>query len=239
MERSYLSQVTVKSAVQTVVDRLTQGIINGQLMPGDRIPTENELAENFGVGRNTVREAVRTLIAYGILEIRRPEGTFVCDTFKPSGINPMLYSLILQKESSYAELIGLRKVIETGTMLLLMEQGFTQEQYDDLLHHAQSIERAVNAVPVSIEDIVREDFAFHDAIAKATGNSLIILVNDMVAKLSYGSRVKTIEERMEHGNGKYLIDTHYDLLEKIMKKDMAAMYSSLKDSYYYWKDINR
>lgn len=239
MKKNYLSQVTVKSAVQIVVDRLTQGIIDGQLKPGDRIPTETELSESFGVGRNTVREAVRTLVAYGVLEIRRPDGTFVCDSFQPQGINPMLYSLILQKDNSYVELIGLREVIETGTMLLLMEKGLTQEQKDHLLKYAQDIERAVSATPTSIEDISQADFAFHDALAKATGNRLIVLMNDMVSKLSYGSRVKTIEERMKQGNGKYLIDTHYDLLEKVAGNDMAAMCASLKDSYYYWKDINK
>ena len=239
MKKSYLSQVTVKSAVQIVVDQLTQGIIDGQLKPGDRIPTETELAESFGVGRNTVREAVRTLVAYGVLEIRRPDGTFVCDSFQPQGINPMLYSLILQKDNSYVELIGLREVIETGTMLLLMEKGLAQEEKDNLLKRAQDIERAVSARPVSIENITQADFAFHDALAKATGNRLIVLMNDMVSKLSYGSRVKTIEERMKQGNGKYLIDTHYDLLEKVTGNDMAAMCTALKDSYYYWKDINK
>ncbi len=239
MEKSYLSQVTVKSAVQVVVDRLTQGIIDGQLKPGDKIPTETELSESFGVGRNTVREAVRTLVAYGVLEIRRPDGTFVCDSFQPQGINPMLYSLILRKEDSYDELIGLREAIETGTMLLLMQQGMSQEQKDDIRERAQEIEGAVNARPVDIERIAQADFAFHDAIARTTGNRLIVAMNDMLSKLSYGSRVKTIEERMRQGNGRYLIETHYELLEKITGDDLAEMCAAIRDSYYYWKDINK
>ena len=70
-----------KSVVQTVVDSITKAIINGELRPGDKIPTEMELADSFGVGRNSIREAIKILVYYGILEIRRAEGTFVCNGF--------------------------------------------------------------------------------------------------------------------------------------------------------------
>jgi len=238
-KKDYLAQVKVKSAVQIVVDRITQGIIDGQLVPGQRIPTEAELSESFGVGRNTVREAVRTLVAYGVLEIRRPDGTFVCDSFQPQGINPLLYNLILNKEDSYDELIGLRDVIETGTMLQLMQRGLDEEQKAELKTLVEDIERAVSARPVSVDSIVAADFAFHDALARATGNRLIVSMNDMVSKLSYGSRVKVIEERMRQDNGQYLVDTHYDLLEKVTGDDLSAMTGSIKRSYYYWKDIHK
>ena len=50
-----------KSVVQTVVDSITKVIISGELKPGDKIPTEMELAESFGVGRNSIREAIKIL----------------------------------------------------------------------------------------------------------------------------------------------------------------------------------
>ena len=74
--------------VQIVIDRISGAIIDGELRPGDKIPTEPELSAMFNVGRNTVREAIRILVAYGVLEIRRAEGTFVCDGFSPQIINP-------------------------------------------------------------------------------------------------------------------------------------------------------
>ena len=123
-----MSPIQVKSAVDILIDRLTQAIIDGTFKAGEKIPTEPELASIFGVGRNTVREAVKTLVAYGILEVRRPNGTFVCNEFKPQGINPMIYGLILQKEDAYKELIDLRKVVENGILLLLSEKGLTAEQ---------------------------------------------------------------------------------------------------------------
>ena len=88
-EKDFMKPIGNKSITQCIVDRLTQAIIDGELQPGDRIPTESELAQSLNVGRNTVREAIRVLVAYGVLEIRRPSGTFVCDTFKPVVFSPM------------------------------------------------------------------------------------------------------------------------------------------------------
>ena len=238
--QTFMTPIKVKSAVDIVIDRLTQAIIDGTLKPGNRIPTEPELAESFQVGRNTVREAVRILVAYGILEIRRPEGTFVCDSFKPEGLNPMLYSLLLQKEDSYNDLVGLRECIESGIMLLLIQQGISSERVVELRNHAENIERAINAAPISYDQICEADIAFHDAIAKATNNRLLVMVNAMVAKLSVGSRIKTIKSLVEQGEeGKtYLIQTHYDLIDKIIKGDFSEMCNSVHSSYRYWANIN-
>lgn len=233
----FLSPIVVKSAVQIVIDRLTQGIIDGQLTPGSKIPTEPVLADSFGVGRNTVREAVRILVAYGVLEIRRPEGTFVCDTFQPQGINPILYGLILQKDNSYDDLVGLRECIETGTMLCLMSSPLAQDQVERLHQFACNLERAITARPIDIDRICEADNAFHDAIAIETKNRLIIYLNDMVKKLSYASRKKIIQQLLDDGKQEYLIDVHYDLLEKMQGDDLTAMHNAIRRSYFYWKDV--
>ena len=84
---SYLAPINNRSMVDIVISRLTDAIINGELKPGDQIPVEPELVRTLGVGRNTVREAVRILVAYGVLEIRRAEGTYVCDGFSPKAVS--------------------------------------------------------------------------------------------------------------------------------------------------------
>ena len=91
MEKKYLSPINSQSVVQSVIDRITEGIIEGELKPGDQIPTEHELSSLLNVSRNTVREAIRILIAYGVLEVRRAEGTFVCDGFSTKMLNPAIY----------------------------------------------------------------------------------------------------------------------------------------------------
>jgi len=60
-----------QSIVNKIVDNITNAIINGELNPGDKIPTEAELSESMGVGRNSVREAIKVLEAYGVVHIKR------------------------------------------------------------------------------------------------------------------------------------------------------------------------
>lgn len=59
---SYLKKINNVSVVQQVIDNLTEAMLNRQLRPGDKIPTEAELAESMGVGRNSIREAVKILV---------------------------------------------------------------------------------------------------------------------------------------------------------------------------------
>ena len=112
----YLSPIKAKSMVDSVVSRLTSAIMSGELKPGMKIPTEADLVKAFGVGRNTIREAIRILVAYGILEVRRADGTYVCDGFSPKILDPMLYGIILQMESAHRDLIGLRKLLDNGIL---------------------------------------------------------------------------------------------------------------------------
>jgi GntR family transcriptional regulator, transcriptional repressor for pyruvate dehydrogenase complex len=233
----YMKPIKMKSASDIVVDRLTDAIISGQIKPGDKIPTEPELAASFCVGRNTVREAVRTLVAYGILEIRRPEGTFVCKTFKPHSMNPLIYSMILKQKESYQDLIGLRECIDFGTHQVIMEQGLQPDDAAKLREIATSIQEELDAPNPDAKLICQTDIAFHDAIARATHNELIVIINDMLSKLTYGSRIKTIEHCIATNDRKYLVDIHFEMLRILEEGNTDALPSTLKHSYSYWANL--
>ena len=109
---SYLKKLNNESVVQRVINCLTDAMINKELRPGDKIPTELELSETLGVGRNSIREAIKILVYLGVLEIRRAEGTFVCEGFTESMIDPMIYGIILDKADSYDNLMELREMME-------------------------------------------------------------------------------------------------------------------------------
>ena len=83
-----------QSVVNKIVDNITNAIINGELNPGDKIPTEAELSESMGAGRNSVREAIKVLEAYGVVHIKRAEGTFVSQEYDSRMIYPVLYGII-------------------------------------------------------------------------------------------------------------------------------------------------
>ena len=148
-----MTPIKNESLVQRIINKITDSIIAGELKPGDKLPTEMELIAAFQVSRNTVREAIRTLIAYGVVEIRRPEGTFVCDGFSNKMINPLLYRIILQKEDSYKDLLGLRQIIESGIYRLILAQGLSDEEVEQLESINAELETKLRREDYDIEDI--------------------------------------------------------------------------------------
>ena len=114
------------SAVDKVANGIIQSIIEETLHPGDQIPTEPELAEAYHVGRNSVREAIKQLQAFGILNIRRADGTYVAEGSSQRMLNPLLYSLILQKRD-WQDFVQLREVIEIGVLHEAMTDGKIRE----------------------------------------------------------------------------------------------------------------
>ena len=85
------------SVVEQVKDWIIEQLIRGTLRPGDRLPTEAELCAQLGASRNSVREAVKQLEAYGVVYIKRADGTFVTEGFQPRMLSPVLYSILLRQ----------------------------------------------------------------------------------------------------------------------------------------------
>lgn len=121
MENDSREKTPGKSVVDQVADGIISRIIDGSLHPGDKLPTEMELCRQFGAGRNSVREAVKKLQAYGILYIKRADGTFVSESYNQKMLDPMLYSIILQK-NSWRDFVELRSVIDIGTLNVVIQR---------------------------------------------------------------------------------------------------------------------
>ena len=236
-KKRFLAPIYSTSVVQQVIDRLSNAIIDGELKPGDKLPTEPELASLFKVGRNSIREAVRILVAYGVLEIRRPEGTYVCTDFSAKMINPMLYHIILQKENAYQDLVDLRKMIENGVMHMVLEKNITEAELNGIQLCCDKLVNRLKNTPNDTQAILEADIAFHDEIAKATRNSLIPLIHSVVVELTRDSRAQTIQEVIRKGDVQYLIDTHIRLMDVIRSRDFKNLAQALNDSYFFWKDI--
>ena len=157
-----------ESVVQQVINKITDAIIVGELKPGDKLPTEMELISSLHVSRNSLRSAIQTLRAYGVLEVRRPEGTFVCSGFSPQMLNPMLYSILLQNGDASKDLVGLRRIIDTGVSKLVIAQGLTREEIKGLEASYDKLVKLLLAEDYDIEKISDADLELHRAIAETT-----------------------------------------------------------------------
>ena len=234
-ESTLLSQVGGESVVQQVINKITDAIISGELKPGDRLPPELELIEAMHVSRNTLRAAVQTLRAYGVLEVRRPEGTFVCESFSPQMINPMIYRVIFAKQDSQ-ELIGLRKILDMGISKLVIQQGLSEERRAKLEALYEDLVRELRAKKPNLETIAEADLRFHDGVAKATHNELAVTINNLLHDLTTESRLRSIRRIYENNDSEYLVRVHRKHLDALEGKPGADIEEALDYSYLYWKD---
>jgi len=230
------SAINSESVVQQVINRITDAIISGDLKPGDQLPPEMELISAFGVSRNSLRSAIQTLRAYGVLEVRRPEGTFVCSGASPKMLNPMLYSIILHKGDSYRDITGLREIIDLGISKLILENGLTEEEVEELEHVYDELVYELRKEDYDLKRIADADKNFHERVAETSHNSMAVMLNTFLLNITAESRSRTIRNVFEANDREYLVKTHRLYLDALEGKPGMSLEEALKYSYYYWKD---
>ena len=230
-EVSYLKKVVNRSVVQQVIDSLTEAMVNRELRPGDKIPTEAELADSLGVGRNSIREAIKILVYLGVLEIRRAEGTYVCEGFTESMIDPMIYGIILDKEDSYTNLMELRELMEVGVMQLAMWKASEQE-LKLLEEKLENMHREIEKGAENVENVFWADNAFHDAISNMGKNALVDKINQVVRTLTHSMRMDTVRAMIETGRGDELYEAHREIYRMIADKDCSKLNLAVRNTYF-------
>lgn len=95
MQNRLMGSLRSRNISRIIMERIVEGIMSGDLQPGQRLPTEEEFATRIGAGKSSVREAIKILEAVGVLEIRRGDGTYVVDQFKGSMLDPVVYGILL------------------------------------------------------------------------------------------------------------------------------------------------
>ena len=173
-----------ESALDHVFNSIISAIIDGELKLGDKLPTELELSQNLGVGRNTVREAVKILGAYGVVTIHRPEGTFVNTSYSHEMLNPMLYGLLLQKQD-WRRLVEMRGALEIGTLFLACH-AVSPEDIKSLEKTIGMMDKEIHKESPSVDKIIEYDRCFHSDIIKITGNQMILDVSSYIIKFTEG-----------------------------------------------------
>jgi GntR family transcriptional regulator, transcriptional repressor for pyruvate dehydrogenase complex len=159
--------VTRTSLSDEIVEQLIELISRDVLKPGERLPSERELCKKFGVGRTSLREALRSLAVMGILDGRVGEGTFVSKSNKKYLEKTLQWGLLLDRKK-VEDLIETRLMLESQTAFLAAQRatkGNLQEIGQTLLGMEESIDRP--------QSYLEFDLQFHLLIARATQNSIL------------------------------------------------------------------
>jgi DNA-binding FadR family transcriptional regulator len=159
-----------------VIDYVEQAIVGGDLKPGDRLPSERELGEKFGIGRASVREALRVLEHMEIVrsQPRDPRGPLIL----PLSLGPIRRSVELLANLGYLdlpELIQLRMVVDSTASLLASLRRTDQA----IVSLERNMARMREAVPLGYTEFSVIDMEFHELVALAGGNKLMRLYGDL------------------------------------------------------------
>lgn len=100
MSGELMGSLRSRNISRIITERIAESILAGDLMPGQRLPTEEEFANRIGAGKSSVREAIKILEALGVLEIRRGDGTYVVEEFKGPMLDPMVYGILLAEKNA-------------------------------------------------------------------------------------------------------------------------------------------
>lgn len=191
-----------------IEDELMNYILKEPVEVGKKLPNEFELAEKFGVGRSTIREAVKGLASRGILEVRRGSGTFVISTVF-SDNDPLGLSKLQDKYKLALELFEVRLMLEPEIAAQAAEYA-TQEDLELLRRLCEETEQ----VYLQGKNHIPKDIAFHTCIAKCSKNrvveTLIPVINTAVMTFANLTHRTLMQET---------IDTHRAITYAITDRD--------------------
>ena len=200
-----------KSLVATVADSVLDGIVRGDLVPGDALPSEAELGAIHDVSRITVREAIKTLQAQGVIRVENGRGSYVNPVDEWVSLDAVLRitSVGGRDDDVAVQLIEVRRMLETGAAAL----AATRRSDDDLAQLASYVdEMRESSVRGDVDAFVRADLAFHDVILRASGNVFLRVLFEPLTRVLAERRAQTsrVPEIQAHA-----IDEHASVLEAL------------------------
>ena len=215
-----------------VAEELLESIASGALQPGDRLPSERVLSDQFGVSRTVVREAIRSLSARGVLEAR-PGSGLVVSKLDPSSLTTLLTLFLESGVLRYDDVHEVREAIESR-MTGLAAARRTEEDLAALRAALAALAEALESGDV--EAASHADVEFHRTIARATHNELFVMMLDSISDVLLEVRRQTLTEPTRLG---MVVPAHERIVRAIEAGDpvpaRGAMEEHLQDSFSAWR----
>ena len=163
-----VSSIQARSAVESLVLEIRALIDNQLLKVGDALPSERELCERFSTSRNTVREAMRMLKAYGVVEVRPKSGATIIDNRMARAFDLFSFNTIEISRKTFADIQGFRALVEVNSV---------DAMFDNLTaEHLLALEASNAAMQnaVSVAEAAEADFGFHVGLVGILDNAALL-----------------------------------------------------------------
>ena len=189
---------------------LTEAVVQGQYAPNEFLPTEQELVKEYGASRNVVREALKVLMARGLVEMLHGRGSRVLAP-QHWQLQDQLVRLMREDPRVPRDLLAVRRIVEPE-IASLAAQHATEQHILAMRESIALLEAAGERPELAIEDDVR----FHQLLAEASENVLLPLVVQPVDRLLRASRLATIHNPGAIGRS---VAAHSAILERVIARD--------------------
>lgn len=193
--------------------RLEELILDGTLQPGDKVPSERQLAERLKVSRPLIRESLKELRGRGVIETRHGKGSFIIGMLDSKENETPLSRLYQHHPRLLYDLLEVREILEAEASQLAAERGNEKDFY--------KITKAYNAMNEAQQeeggDLIKAahlDHAFHRAIYEASHNPVLVHTLQNLMQLMLNSVVASLTKLYHHNRQKQLIDKHHQQIYK-------------------------
>lgn len=223
-----LANIKSKLLVEQTEEEIYQYILRKPFEVGEKLPNEFELGERFGVGRSTIREAVKLLVSKGILEVRRGSGTYVVNT-TPAEMDPLGLQGLTDKMTLAMDLVDVRLLLEPG-IAEMAAWNATEEDIKKLRDLCDEVEYKIRAD----EDYIKADIAFHTCVAECSKNKVVeqlIPVIDTAVLMFVNVTHKLLREET--------IATHRAVVDAIADRDPIGARTAMTMHMTYNRNVIR
>jgi len=214
--------------MQEIVDDLRKNLIEGKLKPGDRI-LEEELIEKYASSRTTVREAMKTLKALGVVETHWGKGSYITKDISSTIVEPLIFSLIL-KDRTPRQLLELREMLEVGILEIILEK-VTDEDIRRMEKAVRNLELDTENRVTDTEVLMKHDLDFHYAFIEVAHNPLIEEVGRTIYEMFLSSIKKSVQTTNAPTRG---MRYHRKILEGIKEKNFDKAKKAIRESLEDW-----
>lgn len=225
---SWLAPVPKRNLSRMVTDKITEALANGQLKPGDYLPSENQLAERLNVGKSSVREATKMLEAVGVIEIIKGHGCRVRTDIDADALNPLAYQLILQSNTNHGKLLEFRQTIECLVSCMAVKT-ITDEELSELKSiHAKMLRNRTQG-----KETLDLDILFHKRIYASTQNPFFACLGTAIMTLFEPSIAVSNTDHPE-----IVLENHARIIAAFESRDEGAMSEAIQESIKSWEALS-
>ena len=216
--------------VERVVKDIQRLIIDGHLKPGMKLPSEREMADQIGVSRTVVREAVRILAATGLLEVRRGAGTIV-QQITEDHVGERLNLLLRTSGLSLAKVHEVRSILEVEIAGLAAQQA-TPDDTAKL----RGVLAAMDEAKSSPKEFANKDAEFHTVLAQTTHNPLFSVLLGSIRDLMAEVRLSVSQYPDLFAT---VMPDHYRILDRIIAQDVDGAREEMRAHLVHARSIQQ